>query len=73
MAGSEQLMESCQDRICHRDSADSSTHSMPTATAVIRKANKATAAELAASVPASYQADGRRHAVSSPFARHPSN
>ncbi|KAI6132777.1 hypothetical protein EV401DRAFT_1883674 [Pisolithus croceorrhizus] len=37
---------------------------MPTGTAVIRKANKATAAELAASIPALHQADGRQFNIS---------
>ncbi|KAI6162243.1 hypothetical protein EDD17DRAFT_1758045 [Pisolithus thermaeus] len=37
---------------------------MPTGTAVVRKANKATAAELAASIPALYQADGRQFDIS---------
>ncbi|KAI6007358.1 hypothetical protein EDD15DRAFT_2190871 [Pisolithus albus] len=64
MVGSEQLMESCQDGICLSGLGRfPRLHSMPTGTAVIRKANEATAAELAASVPALYQADGRRHAV----------
>lgn len=37
---------------------------MPTGTTVIRKANKATAAELAASIPALYQADDRQFNIS---------
>lgn len=65
MVGSEQLMESCQDGICLSGLGRfPRLHSMPTGTAVIRKANEATAAELAASVPALYQADGRRFNIS---------
>ncbi|KAI6005314.1 acyl-CoA N-acyltransferase [Pisolithus orientalis] len=37
---------------------------MPTGNAAIRKANKATAVELAVSVPALYQADGRQFRIS---------
>lgn len=39
-------------------------HQMPTGNAAIRKANKATVAELAVSVPALYQTDGRQFRIS---------